>query len=171
MPNFQIDVFVHLVYHRSMEHDSHEKLLALYFACMEGFREFESKPRKFGTDSLLYSSEIHTLQMIGKQGSCNLTRLSELLEVSKSGISKFVNKLLKKGLILKTGNPVNRKEVIFSLTDKGKIAFQAHEKFDAKMFQTIFDLLDSYSDDQLAFLEEFLEQLVSHLNKLNKLEV
>ena len=77
----------------------YEKIIKLYFKSIKGFNEFESLPRDFGTGDLLYSSEIHTLQAIGNNSNINLTELAEILDISKSGTSKFVKKLLDKNLI------------------------------------------------------------------------
>jgi len=134
---------------------------------MEGFKKFESTPRDFGTGQKLHGSEIHTLQMIGKNEHCNLTQLAKRLGISKSGLSKFIKKLLEKDLIDKKKDDANGKEVFFTLTTKGHIAFLAHEEFDKKMFSSIFSLLDSYSTGELDLLESFLGNLSHLLRELN----
>lgn len=102
----------------------YENIIKLYFKSLKAFNEFESIPRDFGTGGdMLYSSEIHTLQAIGRNANINLTELAEKLDISKSGASKFVLKLLEKDLITKNKLINNKKEVVFNLTEKGLIAF------------------------------------------------
>lgn len=161
--------FVNLVYN-SVGDDmkDYKKIIKLYFSSVKGFNEFESVPRDFGTGDLLFSSEIHTLQAIGKNPEINLTDLSILLDISKSGTSKFIRKLLEKDLIVK-GRPLNnKKEVIYTLTEKGRIAYQSHEAFDKKMFGTIHDILSELTDEENEFLESFLSKLVTQVNQLNQ---
>ncbi|MCK4551583.1 MAG: winged helix-turn-helix transcriptional regulator [Tenericutes bacterium] len=146
---------------------SYENVIALYFKSLEAFKEFERIPRKFGTGDLLYHSEIHTLQAIGSHIKINLTDLSERLNISKSGTSKFIAKLLKKNLITKSKLFNNNKEVVFALTEKGTIAYNAHEKFSKKTFESIYNLLSHLEDDQIEFLESFLVDLVLCAEKLN----
>jgi len=159
---------VNLVYILSMNHRNYDNLLTLYFSCIEGFKKFESTPRDFGTGQELHGSEIHTLQMIGKNEHCNLTQLAKRLGISKSGLSKFTKKLLEKGLIDKKKDKSNGKEVFFTLTEKGYIAYSTHEEFDRKMFSSIFSLLDSYNKGELDLLEGFLGNLSILLSELNR---
>ncbi|MDC7224628.1 MAG: MarR family transcriptional regulator [Spirochaetales bacterium] len=149
--------------------DYSQKIGQIFFACLQGFKEFESKPRDYGTGDLLYGSEIHTLQMIGHQGSCNQNDLCRLLDISKSGISKFTGKLLDKGLISKERNGENRKEVILKLTEKGRIAYLAHESFDEKMFSSLYDLLEQFNEEERKTIELMLEGLRNKIQDLNKL--
>lgn len=151
-----------------MESISNDQLIKLYFASLKEFSEFESRPRDFGTGDLLYASEIHTIQAIGKNKECNLTELADKMSISKSGISKFLDKLLKKNLIKKEKGKENKKEVFFTLTEKGYIAFKAHEEFDAQMFATIIEQLDSYSAKERTFLHRFLGKLVADIGELNE---
>jgi DNA-binding MarR family transcriptional regulator len=136
-----------------------ENIIHLYFKSVRGFNEIESIPRDFGTGDKLYSSEIHTLKVIGDNSSINLTELAEKLDISKSGTSKFVKKLLVKNLITKSKQLSNRKEVIFNLTEKGLIAYEGHETFSKKMFGSIYNILSQHDEEQIDFLESFLLEL------------
>jgi DNA-binding MarR family transcriptional regulator len=150
-----------------MTDSNYDSITSSFFACFQGIKEFESKPRKYGTHDFLYGSEIHTLQMIGRQGTCNQNDLCRLLDISKSGISKFTGKLLEKGLISKEKNQSNRKEVILELTEKGRTAYRAHEDFDKRMFSSLYALMDRCSDEELNIVESFLGNLRGTIQALN----
>jgi DNA-binding MarR family transcriptional regulator len=94
--------------------------------------------------------------------------LSEKLDISKSGTSKFVKKLLSKGLVTKNQNPGNRKEFYYDLTEKGKLAFAGHKKFSAETFNRITGLLNKMTEEESLFLEKFLTDLVLEVEELNK---
>ena len=135
------------------------KIINLYFQSIKRFGDLESMPRNFGTDDLLYSSEINTVQAIGNNPNINLTLLAERLGISKSGASKFTGKLLEKGLITKNKLIDNDKEVVFNLTKLGYTAYAEHDAFSKSTFQAIYNILDQLDGDQTAFLESFLEDL------------
>jgi DNA-binding MarR family transcriptional regulator len=148
--------------------NNYNKVTKLYFRSINEFNEFSSIPRDFGTGDLLYSSEIHTLQAIGKSTVINLTDLSLKLDVSKSAVSKFVKKLLDKGLITKSKLPDNKKEVVFSLTEKGHTAYNGHKKFKQETFIPIFNILSKLNSHEIDFLERFLGELSQEVKKLNR---
>jgi DNA-binding MarR family transcriptional regulator len=146
---------------------NYERIIKLYFKSVREFNEFESTPRDFGTGDLLFSSEIHTLQAIGNNSSINLTELAEKLDISKGGTSKFVRKLLDKGLITKSKHLSNKKEVVFNLTEKGLVAYLGHETFDKEVFGSIYKVLSCLEENQTEFLASFLNDLVLQIEKLN----
>lgn len=138
----------------------YERLISLYFKSMDKFRALESQPRDFGTGDLLYRSETHTLLAIGQRPGTNLTEIAEDLGITKAGVTKFVKKLMDKGLIIKEQSPENKKEVYFYLTDKGIVVFQEHDRFSKAYFSKIHQLMAEMADDQLDFLEGFLKDLI-----------
>ena len=146
----------------------YQKIVELYFKTKNEFNEFESMPRDFGTGHLLYSSEIHTLQQIGLNPNINLTELAKKMGISKSGVSKFIKKLLEKDLIIKKKQDGNRKEVVFNLTDNGHVAYFGHEKFSKETFKHIFNLLENLEPMEIDCLETFFKKLYQELLKINK---
>jgi DNA-binding MarR family transcriptional regulator len=167
-----LDFFVNQVYNNNDgEGDymkKYEKIIQLYFKSIKEFNEFESAPRDFGTGDLLYSSEIHTLQAIGNNENINLSELAEILGISKSGVSKFIKKLLSKKMITKSNPLNNRKEVVFNLTKKGWTAYLGHQNFSEQTFNSIYNILSRLDDQQILFLETFLHELTSEITKINK---
>lgn len=148
--------------------NNNEKIIKLYLKSKDQFNLFESTPRDFGTGDLLYSSEIHTLVTISKNRDINLTELANKLDISKSGTSKFIKKLLCKNLISKNKLESNQKEVIFNLTKKGAVAVKGHEEFKHKTFTPILKMIDSLADEQKEFISQFLYDLNQVIKNLNK---
>jgi hypothetical protein len=69
---------VYLVYNKFGDNmERRDRIINLYFKSIKQFNEIESQPRDFGTGDLLYSSEIHTLEAVGKYPDSNLIRSSE----------------------------------------------------------------------------------------------
>lgn len=142
-----------------------QNIIDLYFNSIKGFNEIESQPKDFGTGDLLYSSEIHTLVAIGKFPGCNLTELSEHLNITKGGASKFVKKLLEKDLIIKERMPDNRKEILFRLTEQGEVAFAGHEAFSERRFGDVLDKLSQLSETDVMVIEDFMKTLNHMINR------
>ncbi|QUI24941.1 MarR family transcriptional regulator [Vallitalea pronyensis] len=142
-----------------------QNVIKLYFKSVKMFNELESIPRDFGTGDLLYSSEIHTLVAIGNHPDVNLTELANILDITKGGASKFVKKLLEKALINKKSLATNKKEVLFELTEKGRVAFHGHEKFSQDVFGDIYSTLSAMDASEIKFLESFLHDLNAILMK------
>ena len=147
--------------------NKNEKITNLYFSSLDEFNKFENMPRDFGTGDLLYRSEIHTLQAIGKKPNRNLTELAGDLGISKSGVSKFIKKLLDKELVTKNRQVNNKKEVVFALTLKGEIAYKGHQKFSKEMFVDLLEYIDSVREEEQDFLIEFLNGLTLKMREHN----
>jgi DNA-binding MarR family transcriptional regulator len=143
-----------------MEDKNIDIIINLYFKSLEMFKSLESTPRDFGSGELLYSSEVHTLVAIGKNSGLNLTDISVAMNVSKSAVSKFVKKLLNKGLIQKRNEEKNKKEVVFYLTLKGQTVFAGHEIYEQNTFAGIFKILAGLSSAEKAFLTHFLQGMI-----------
>ncbi|MBP2651419.1 MAG: transcriptional regulator, MarR family [Firmicutes bacterium] len=97
-----------------------------------------AEPHNFGTDEVLYASELHMLDVIGKNPGINVTEIAEKLGITKGAVPKIIRKLVDKDLIFRYQTKDNKKIVKFKLTDKGRIAFQGHiefhQKFDSGSF-------------------------------------
>lgn len=121
--------------------------------------EIESVPREYGPGEFLFSSEVHTICAIGKKPGINLTGLALDLEVSKSAVSKFVSKLLKKNYITKERSPDNLKEVIFNLTDRGHHVVIKHREYKEAIFGPLISRERELEEDKRAEILSFLKDL------------
>ena len=81
--------------------------------------------RDYGTGDMLYSTDVHTVDAIGKHPGCNLTELATALAVSKPAAVKFAKKLEGLGDITKAMRAGSGKEPSFGLSAKGRRAVEA----------------------------------------------
>ncbi|MCD6485920.1 MAG: MarR family transcriptional regulator [Syntrophobacterales bacterium] len=123
------------------------------------FTSIEKKPRDFGTGDLLYPSEIHNIEIIGRNPGINVTNLAKKLGVTKGAVSQTVNKLERKNLVEKFRNSDNEKEVMLKLQKKGEIAFNGHEAFHAKFYSEITDEVDDMTSEQIQFFQSILAKI------------
>ena len=73
-------------------------------------------------------SDIHCIDLIGKLEEPNVTKLSAALSMTRGAVSKIVKKLLLGGEITSYRAPGNKKEVYYTLTEKGRTLYLEHAK-------------------------------------------
>lgn len=160
-----LDKIINQVYNVDMENKLHldpkryqryERLLELLLKLINVFKDFETTPRKYGTDEIYYSLEIHTIHVIGKNPEINLTEIANTLGISKSAVSKVVKKIESKGAIYRFRALNNHKEVLFRLTPKGKKAYLGHLEYHQKHEESLFARLSVMSEEKLQNTEEVL---------------
>ncbi len=116
----------------------------------------EKKPVDMGHGVLLYPSEFHVIETVGKHPAENLTSIASHLGVTKGAISQMVKKLEKKGLVKKVHIPGNKKDIVLELTDFGKEAFEWHRSLHESMETGIRKELERITDDEIeAFLRVY----------------
>lgn len=115
-------------------------------------------------------SEIHCIDLIGKLQQPNVTKLSSKLAMTRSAISKIVKKLLLNGDIESYQCENNKKEIYYTLTEKGRALFDEHlsrhrawEERDMKFFN---DITENELQAVSKFLGEFNRYLESQISKL-----
>jgi DNA-binding MarR family transcriptional regulator len=128
------------------------------------FNRFEKIPMDFGVEEMLYPSEIHTIEAVGKNARINVTQLAELLGVTKGAVSQMVNKLVRKQFLAKTKLPRGAKEVFLELTPKGKKAFKGHEKFHKEMFLDFLKYTENISHRDFRRFKAIFTKIEHHLD-------
>ena len=145
-----------------------EQLYTSILRAFSRYKVLDSKPRDYGTGYLLYSSEIHAIDMIGIHPDCNITGLSEKLGVTKGAVSQTVNKLTKKGLVEKHHDCGNDKEVYVRLTEKGKKARKGFEEFHNMRDFTLHSFVRELNAEQMNTLITFFQLLYDEITEMTK---
>ena len=126
-------------------------------------RQLERHPRTFGSAGSLTPSEIHTIDAIGTENGIIMSELAERLGVTKGAVTQLVKRLEAKDLIIRTSHPVDSRSVILSLTNKGKIAYEAHEQLHLDFYQHLNDLLNQ---EEIEIFNRTVEKLIAYLQQL-----
>jgi DNA-binding MarR family transcriptional regulator len=71
--------------------------------------------------------------MVGKNKRLNMTRLADIMGVTKGAISQTIRKLVNKNFILKS-NTTNKKEINLKLSEKGMVVYKGQESFQKELF-------------------------------------
>ncbi|WP_280166050.1 MarR family winged helix-turn-helix transcriptional regulator [Priestia aryabhattai] len=127
---------------------------------------YESIPRKYGIEDELYMVEAHTINLIGKENKVSPSHLAKLTNKTKGAISQMVDKLLKKGLVIKYKNPTNNREVIIELSDKGKQAYEYHKELDQIEYGRMLSRLNQFSTEDLINFTKIASVINDHVENL-----
>lgn len=104
-------------------------------------------------------NEIHLIERVGKAGENGLTlsELAQALGITKPSATVAVNKLEKKGYLVKHGSESDGRIVRILLTHQGKVVDHYHRYYHRKMVSQL----------SAEFTEEEQDCLIRALDKLN----
>jgi len=139
-----------------------QELIDQFLRILHLYSLITRKPKDYGTGDMLYFTEVHTLAMIGRQGEVNITRLAELMGVTKGAISQTISKLTAKGLILRKQNK-NKKEVFLNLTDKGLTVYRAQESFRRELFEFADSLYRKATPEDVKLVRRLFDAILKNM--------
>ncbi|EFK05222.1 transcriptional regulator, MarR family [delta proteobacterium NaphS2] len=84
-----------------VEKGDFQELREAFIRIVAKYRILEKRPQDYGIGEVLHPSEIHTIEMIGKNPGINVTGLAGRLGVTKGAVSQLIKKLENKGLVSK----------------------------------------------------------------------
>ncbi len=146
------------------------KLIEKILLLMEEYVELASRPKSYGTEDKFYRLDIHLIHTIGKNPGINVTELAQLHKITKSAISQAVQKLEKRGLIHRYQVPENKKEVLLELTDRGRVAYKAHETFHLEIEKTFVEEMSGFSEQDACSVEKLIDLLERRAEKVRTLK-
>lgn len=149
-------------------HNTTLKLLAKIMTVAKKFNEVEKISIDLGNGEKLYPSELHVLNVIGKEYANSVTEISNQFRVTKGAVSQVVNKLFEKGLLTKERSKGYGNEIRLSLTDKGlkayKIQDDMHKRIEKDFFEHLGDLEQEKIDSFYEIMDE-VEDLIDNFLK------
>lgn len=109
------------------------------------------------------NSELNCLDCIGRMKDPNVTSIAEAMNMTKGAICKIIRKLSDKGTLVDYQLDGNRQKVYYTLSDKGKTLFAAHEarhnqwrNREAAFFRT---LSETDREGAIRFLTAYIHEL------------
>lgn len=135
------------------------ELVTLYNRKMHNYGK---STRHYGTDHFLRIDQIHLINEIGQNPSCNLRNLADRVGSSVPALSQQVDRLKKMGLVEKHRSHSNLREIEITLTEDGKKAFDYHKQLDENYFCIAAESLNKYSECQLEVIQDFMHNLLNN---------
>ncbi len=128
------------------------------------FNKLIKQPLDFGTGDLLYPTEIHTIDLIGKMRKATVTELCGLFGVTKGAVSQVVGKLSRKGYVTKNRSVDSGKERILTLTAKGRKAFDSHVHLHEEMDRSLIAKGADITPKQVEQFRQMLGTIEEHVD-------
>lgn len=122
--------------------------------------------KTYGTEDLLYSAEVHMIEIIGSYETITTTKLAKTLGITKGAVSQITYKLLMKNLIDKTPSTEKNNEVLIALTDKGRIVYSYHQNMHSKMMERIDSIICDLSEEGKTALLQIVQVIDESLDDL-----
>ena len=94
-------------------------------------------------------AQCFVLVEIGRNADISVKKLAEILQLDKSGISRTVEELVKKGLVKRNPSKEDRRYVVLNLTKKGSEKYQKIENDMNRKFAEILDRIPKDKRDQV----------------------
>ncbi|SKA70127.1 MarR family winged helix-turn-helix transcriptional regulator [Desulfobaculum bizertense] len=107
--------------------------------------------------------EMQMLVRLDKLEHSSVTELAKMTEVTKGGVSLFISKLAKKGLVSKTRDTANASRVILSLSEEGQAVVEEFRQFHLAPNRFFMDYLQSLDDREFEVVGTFTERLTEWL--------
>jgi DNA-binding MarR family transcriptional regulator len=108
-------------------------------------QNYYNSPRHYGIEEPLYQTEAHVIENIGENPGLSLMELAELTVRTKSSMSMMISKLAKKDLVKRERTNEDNRRYSITLTDKGKVVFDYHERLDAANYKEILAIMSDGS--------------------------
>ena len=102
-----------------------------------------------------------------KRGGTSVKELAEFTGVTPGAITQFVDALAEKGLVMREGDPADRRIVRLKLTDFAKNQFKKFRQEHLASFSKVFEVLSDEEIKQLIALMEKIESSQPAKDKIN----
>ncbi|MFU2163480.1 MarR family winged helix-turn-helix transcriptional regulator [Streptococcus pluranimalium] len=107
--------------------------------------------------------EMHTIDEIGNTPKATPSDIAKALMLTLGTVTTSLNKLEKKGYIVRTRSRIDRRVVHITLSQKGRLLYRLHQKFHMNMVKQITDGLD---EDEFKVMSRGLKNLHQFLEDL-----
>ncbi len=108
-------------------------------------------------------TECRVIDCIERNKPINAMKISNNTNITKSGISKIMSKLKKKGLVNAHYMEGNQKEIYYTLTAKGKRVYQLHNEVYKNIRDKYITMLTNYSEEELICISKFIQDVLNTL--------
>ncbi len=105
-------------------------------------------------DSGLTTSQVHTIEIVGHEGAIKMKDLAQKIGVTTGTLTVAVDRLEKKGLLMRKPHESDRRSYLIELTAEGKARFEEHHEFHIRMTQEIVSELTAEEQAQFSRLIE-----------------
>ena len=143
-----------------------EKLSELLVRIYENVLLTEEQALSKGYFSDLSNAEMHTLDAIGPYEARTMTETATDLGITTGTLTVAIDRLVKKGYVVRKRDEADRRIVRISLTKNGKLACRIHTKFHTVLAKRILEPYSSEDQEKLIkMVSEIDDYIASQLKR------
>jgi DNA-binding MarR family transcriptional regulator len=124
----------------------------------------EKEPVDIGHGILLYTSEVHLIDMAGRYPEEGISQIASRLGITKGAVSQTAKKLEEKGYIERVNPEGDKKTVFIRLTEYGKDAFLWHVAYHEMVNRDMAEQVVKFSHRDVDNLFSILLQMENMLD-------
>ena len=116
--------------------------------------------KQFVDENITYNSLLYIELIYTMNGTCTASKLAELLNVSKPGVTLKLNELLRQGLITKTPDPNDKRKNYLTVNEEAIPQYKVFRRQDSEAIKRI---TDRYTMEEIRKFCEMLD-IISEIN-------
>lgn len=118
---------------------------------------------KFQLGDDLTTDQLYILRYIHQTGECTSSELADAFDVNKSAITAIINRLVNRGLILRTRDENDRRVVYLTLTPEGT---ELHQKTQEKVHLLVESFITQFDETEITNFMNTYEKLAMILTNM-----
>ena len=115
---------------------------------------------KFVDENITYNSLLYLELIFTMNGECTVSRIADLLNISRPGVTLKVNELIKQGLVTKTPDPNDRRKNYLTVNEDAAPQYKIYRYQDNEAVRRI---TDKYSVEEISRFCDMLD-MISDIN-------
>ncbi len=116
----------------------------LFFGLYNDIQRAEDEAQKNGVFEDLSLAEVHTIEAIGMYSPVSMSEVAKKLDITVGTLTVSVKHLVAKGYVIRERSEKDRRHVLVSLTNKGRLMYRVHQKFHLEMIKAAIVGLSEY---------------------------
>lgn len=108
----------------------------------------------------LTNDQYQILRLVSSMNPCTSTQLAEVFAVGKSSITAIVNRLVEAGILQRTRDEADRRQVYLTITEHGRGVYEAAEAQVYKIVTPYLQMFDEKDVEKFITLFERLDELM-----------
>ena len=115
---------------------------------------------KFVDEHITYNSLLYLELIFTMKGECTVSRIADLLNISRPGVTLKVNELIKQGLVTKTPDPDDRRKNYLTVNEE---AVQQYKIYRYQDNEAVRRITEKYSVEEIRMFCDMLD-MISEIN-------
>jgi len=107
------------------------------------------------------------LFVLWQQDCLTMTEISKQTSLAKNTLTVVIDGMVKKGIVLRKQNPLNRREIRIHLTEQAKALQQHYETVSAKMTAMFYT---GFTEQEQCECENYLLRILNTLTNIEEIE-